>query len=83
MEEKPSFQCVDGKLVCLLRNAGEAVLIDLETLEARQYNVNFHMDKQAQEYMYEIAFERDALLFEEAGAADIKMLLRHYKNSYR
>ena len=83
LEEKPSFQCVDGKLVCLLRNAGEAVLIDLETLEARQYNVTFHMDKQAQEYMYEIAFERDALLFEEAGAADIKMLLRHYKNSYR
>lgn len=77
MEEKPNFQCKGGKLVCLLRNAGEAVIIDLETLEAKQYTMNFHMDKQEQEYLYEIALERNALLYEETGTADLELLLRH------
>ncbi|MDE5803265.1 MAG: LicD family protein [Lachnospiraceae bacterium] len=77
LEEKPSFKCVGDKLICMLRNAGEVVLIDLETLEVRQCPEKFHMDKEMQEYMYKIAFERNALLYEETGAADLELLLQY------
>lgn len=77
LEEKPGFKCVGSKLVCMLKNAGEIVLIDLESLEGRQYNENFHIDKEIQDYMYEIAFQRNALLYEEIGAVDLNLFL-HY-----
>lgn len=77
LEEKPSFKCAGSKLVCMLKNAGEIVLIDLETLEAGQYNENFHIDKEIQEYMYEIALKRNALLYEEIGAVDLNSFLQY------
>lgn len=67
----------DGKMVCMLQIAGEIVLIDLATLQVRQYKEDFKLTKKTQEYMYEVAFERNALLYEEAGAADLELLLQY------
>ena len=68
-------KCAGGKLVCMLQ--GEIVLIDLETLEVRQCKVDFNLNKETQKYMYKVAFERNALLYEEAGAADLELLLQY------
>lgn len=70
-------KCAGGKLVCMLQTVGEIVLIDLETLEVRQCSENFNLNKETQKYMYEIAFERNALLYEEAEAADLELLLQY------
>ncbi len=75
LEEKPCFKCAGSKLICMLKNAGEIVLIDLESLEARQYNENLHVDREIKEYMHEIAFKRNALFYEEAGAVDFNLFL--------
>lgn len=66
-----------GKMICMRQIAGEIVLIDLETLEVRQYTEDFKLTKETQEYMYEVAFKRNALLYEETGAADLELLLQY------
>ena len=78
-EMEMSFQCVDNKLICMLKNTGDVVCIDLETSKVRQQSADFHMDKGMQEYTYAIALHRNALLYEEKGAVDLQMLLRYCK----
>lgn len=74
---KIKAKSVGAKMVFMWRNAGEIVSIDLETLEVRQYKEDFKLTKKTQEYMYEVAFERNVLLYEEAGTADLELLLQY------
>ena len=74
---KMKVKSVGGKIVCMWQNAGELLTIDSETLEVRQYKEDFNLTKETQEYMYEIAFKRNALLYEEADAADLELLLQY------
>lgn len=77
-EVEPSFKCIDNKLICLLKNAGDVVVIDLKSMEARQYNESFQIDEKIQEYEYGCLLNRNVLLLEEPGVVDLDMLLRHY-----
>lgn len=79
IEMEPSFKKIENKLVCLLKNAGEVVHIDLQTLESRQYVENFHFGPQVQKYIYDILIDKGALLYEEPGVLDLGILMQHYK----
>lgn len=79
IELEPGFKKVGNELVCLLKNAGEVVHIDLETLESRQYVEDFRFGVQVQRYVYDILIDKGALLYEEPGVVDLSTLIQHYK----
>ncbi len=80
-ELTPHFKCCESTLICLLQNAGELLVVDLETLEARQIVESFRADSPVKETIYgqsyELLLDRNALLFEEKEKADLGLLLQH------
>lgn len=78
IEQEPNFKRAGNELVCLLKNAGEVVHIDLKTLETRQYVESFRVDAQEQKYMYGVLMDKGALLYEEPGGVGLDMLIEHY-----
>ena len=78
IELEPNFKRAENELLCLLKNAGEVVHIDLKTMEIRQCVESFQVDAQAQKYMYDVLIDKGALLYEEPGVADLDMLIKHY-----
>lgn len=75
------FKCKGNTLVCMLQNVGEMLVIDLETLTVRQVVESFCADSPVKEAVYEQSYKlllgRKALLFEERGKADLKLLLQY------
>lgn len=80
-EMELSFKCADNKLVCMARNAAEIILVDLKSLETKQYTVNFGISEYFHEYVYKVLLARNALLFERPGVADLDTLLRYCMES--
>lgn len=72
----PSFKQIGNTLVCMLRNAGEVVLVDLDTLEAKQHSICFSIAEKDQEYAYRVALCRNALLYEEPDKVGLDTLIR-------
>ena len=77
----PFFKRKDHSLLCMLQNAGEILTIDLKTLEVVQSSEAFGFDAAIEDevwkYLYKILFDRKALVFEEAGVADLGLLLQY------
>lgn len=78
IELEPNFKRAGNEMLCLLKNAGEVVHIDLKTLETKQYVENFQLDAQVQKYVYDILIDEGALLYEEPGILDLNILIQHY-----
>ncbi len=80
-EMMPFFKRKDHSLLCMLQNAGEILTIDLKTLEVVQSSEAFGFDAAIEDevwkYLYKILFDRKALVFEEAGVADLGLLLQY------
>ena len=72
----PSFKYVGNTLICMLQNAGDIVLIDLDTLEVKQCSARFFVKEKDQEYVYKVALSRNALLYEEPNRVDLDTLIR-------
>ena len=81
VEMTPSFKHIGNSLICMLQNAGEMLIIDLETLNVRQVREIFNADSPVKEALYEQSYklllDRKALLFEEKGRADLAMLIQY------
>ena len=77
----PYFKRRGNKLIYMLQNAGEILVIDLETLEVRQEREVFHADSPMKEEVYEqsyrVLMDRKALLYEEAETAGLDLLIRY------
>lgn len=76
-EKESGLKRVEDKLVCQLKNVGDAVVIDLKTLNITQYAECFHVSKRIKQYTDKIVLERNALLYEKAGEVDLDMLIRY------
>jgi hypothetical protein len=76
-EMMPYFKIRNNQLICMIKNAGEVVLVDLESLEITQYNLKFKLNADAQSCMKKILFDRKALLLEEKGVVDLHTLLEY------
>ena len=79
-EMEPNLKKVGNRLICLLKNAGEVVCVDLNKLECRQYVEKFYYGVLEQKYVYDILIDKGALLYEEPGAVGLDMLIQHYIN---
>jgi len=75
------FKRRGNTLICMFRDAGEMLVIDLNTLSVREIREVFHADSPIKEAIYEKSYklllDRNALLFEEAETADLNFLLRY------
>ncbi len=80
-EVVPYFKCSENSLSCMLQNVGEVLVIDLETMDVKQFNEDFNvkssMDKSVREYIYQILLKRNALLFEEESGIGLDFLLSY------
>ncbi|MDE6674441.1 MAG: hypothetical protein K2K19_06470 [Acetatifactor sp.] len=76
-EMEPNVKKVGNELLYLLKNAGEIVCVDLNTLECGQYVEDFRFDDQERKHVYNVLMDRGALLYEEPGKVDLNTLLRY------
>lgn len=81
IESQTWFKCKGNSLICMLRNTGEMLVIDLETLNVRQEGEIFYADSPVKEDIneqtYKLLLDRKALLHEEKGIADLDLLIRY------
>ncbi len=78
MKEKvPHFKHIDKKLLCMLNNVNELLVIDTESLEVKQYHEAFRLSQSAEKYRNDVMLERNNLLFEEKGTFDLDMLIQY------
>lgn len=77
----PYFKRNGNLLICMLQNIGEVLVIDLETLEVKQFCEDFGVDASIEdsvsEYTQQILLERKALLFEQKYGIGLESVLRY------
>ena len=75
------FKRKGNLLLCMLQDASEMLVIDLNTMEVRQIQEIFQADYPIKEVVYgnsyKLLLERNALLFEESSTADLNLLLQY------
>lgn len=76
-EMEPRFFQLGDVLICMLKNAGEIIRIDLKSLDVWQESVNFYMTGKEKEYEYQILFAQRGVLLEESKEIKLDMLLRY------
>lgn len=74
---KPYFKETEYGLLCMLQNAGDIISIDRDTLRVEQLGEKFVLADRFGEVTYRILSDRNALLFEEKGVADLDMLIKY------
>lgn len=74
-EVESNFKRLGDKLLRLLKNSGDKIVIDLNTLNISRYGKDFSVDKKIRQYNSKIAWERNALLYERVGEIDLDMLI--------
>ena len=74
-EVESNFKRIGDKLLRLLKNSGDKIVIDLSTLNISRYDKDFDFDKKMRQYNNKIILERSALLYEKAGEVDLDMLI--------
>lgn len=79
-EKSLYFKRIENKLICMSRSAGEITVIDLESLDAKQYHMDLRMRQGAEEYSKKVLLERNPLLFEDEGTIDLEMLINNKKH---
>lgn len=76
-EMEPRFFRVGDELICMLKNAGEMIRVNLKNLDVRQENVNLFMAEEEKDYQYQILFKQEGVLLEESEEVKLNMLLRY------
>lgn len=71
------FKHIGSKLICMLRYAGEIIVIDLVSGDVKQYSQPLYINPEMDEYRNRVLLDRGALLFEEKGVVDLDMLIRY------
>ncbi len=75
-EVEPSIRHVGNELICLMRNAGEIVRVNLETNEAVREVVNLKLNESAKEYEKKLLIASKGVLLEETDEMTLDTFLR-------
>lgn len=76
-EKVPHFKEAENRLIYMPNNVDELLVIDLETLDVKQYHEAFRLTESAKTYRNHVLLERNPLLFEEGGRFDLDMLTEY------
>lgn len=76
-EKEPYFKQVGNNLIYMPYNANELLVIDLKTLDVKQYHQTFRLTESAEKYRNNVLLERNPLLFEDQETFDLDMLIQY------
>lgn len=76
-EKAPHFKQVGKKLIYMPKSINELLVIDLESLDVKQYHETFNLSLCAKKYHNNVLLERHPILSEEKGTFDLDMLIQY------
>lgn len=76
-ERIPYFKQSGESLIYMPNNANELIVINLDSLNVKQYHEDFVLGQRAEKYRNNVLLERNPLLYEEKGKFDLDMLMQY------
>ncbi len=76
-DKVPHFKQIGKNLICMPNGVNELLVIDLESLDVKQYHEAFNLSVGAEKYHNNVLLERHPILSEERGTFDLDMLIQY------